>query len=156
MKINAINENGLKKGGKVVKENIGKGRILLTIDKLSVAAAACFEFLRELPGFEYLKSIGVGNLTTKFNTWISSITTTTPDLTGLTPEQIFELGKTMGLENTNESANFYGLIFSSILEFVVQHPTVAVLAVVSTTTLVAKLVGIIKSKLNKESPSKAR
>ena len=99
MKINTINENGLKKGGKVVKENIGKGRILLTIDKLSVAAAACFEFLRELPGFEYLKSIGVGNLTTKFNTWISSITTT---------------------------------------------------------TLVAKLVGIIKSKLNKESPSKAR
>ena len=39
MKINVINENGLKKSGKVVKENFGKGRILLTIDKLSVAAA---------------------------------------------------------------------------------------------------------------------
>ena len=85
--------------------------------------------MRELPGFEYLKTMTTGNLVTKFNNWVASISAVKPNLTGLSPEEIFELGKDSALAASNASANGLGLVFSAILEFVVQHPTVTVLGI---------------------------
>lgn len=128
--VNKVNEDKIKEGPSKLKAiNYGKGKILLTIDKVLVGVAAIFEAMRELPGFEYLKTMTTGNLVTKFNNWIASISVVKPNLTGLTPEEIFELGKDSALSASNASANGLGLVFSAILEFIVQHPTVTVLGI---------------------------
>ena len=128
--VHKVNEELIKEGPSEIKPaKYGKGKILLTIDKVLVGVAAVFEALREVPGFEYLKAMTTGNLVTKFNNWIASISVVKPDLTGLTPEEIFELGKDSALAASNASANGLGLVFSGILEFVLTHPTVTVLGV---------------------------
>ncbi len=128
--VNKVNEDKIKEEPSKLKAmNYGKGKILLTVDKVLVGAAAIFEAMRELPGFEYLKTMTTGNLVTKFNNWIASISAVKPNLEGLTPEQIFELGKDSALAASNASANGLGLVFSAILEFVLQHPTVTVLGI---------------------------
>ena len=128
--VNKVNEDKIKEGPSKLKAiNYGKGKVLLTIDKVLVAGAAIFEAIRELPGFEYLKAMTTGNLVTKFNNWIASISAVKPNLTGLTPEEIFELGKDSALAASNAAANGIGLVFSAVLEFIVQHPTVSVLGI---------------------------
>ena len=128
--VNKVNEDKIKEGpSKLQAINYGKGKILLTVEKVLVGATAIFEAIRELPGFEYLKAMTTGNLVTKFNNWVASISAVKPNLTGLTPEEIFELGKDSALAASNASANGIGLVFSAILEFVLQHPTVTVLGI---------------------------
>jgi len=128
--INEVNDELIQKGPSKLKKNkFGKGKILTTIDKVLVGAAAVFEGLRELPGFEYLKTMTTSNIVTKFNTWIASITANTPDLTGLTATQAYELGMQAQAAGTVASANSIGLVFAAVLEFIVQHPTVTVLGV---------------------------
>lgn len=145
--VNKVNEEKIKEGPSKVKAmNYGKGKILLTVDKLLVGAAAIFEAMRELPGFEYLKTMTTSNLTSKFNNWVASISVVKPNLTGLTPEEIFELGKDSALAASNASANGLGLVFSAILEFVVQHPTVTVLGI---TALIGILSIPFKFMINK-------
>ena len=131
----AYNEKKAQAASKLQKHSLGKGKILKTIDKIAISACAVLEVVRELPGFEYLKAISIGNLTTKFNTWIATITTHTPNLEGLTAEQIYELGQKAALDATVSSANSIGLVFSAILEFVLNHPTVTVMGIATLTTI---------------------
>ena len=129
--LNKVNDEIIQnEPGKLQKKNLGKGKILLKIQTILRGAAAVFEGLRELPGFEYLKAMTTGNLVTRFNTWIASIMTKAPDLTNLTAEEAFKLGQQAQAAGTIESANSLGLVFSAILEFIVQHPTVTVIGVV--------------------------
>ena len=87
--VNKVNEDKIKEGtSKLQAINYGKGKILLTVEKVLVGATAIFEAIRELPGFEYLKAMTTGNLVTKFNNWVASISAVKPNLTGLTPEEI--------------------------------------------------------------------
>ncbi len=128
--VNRINEDKSKEGPSEVKvSKHGKGKILLTIDKVLIGVATVFEVLREVPGFEYLKAMTTGNLVTKFNNWIASISAVRPNLQGLTPEEIFELGKDTALAASNASANGLGLVFSAVLEFILTHPTATVLGI---------------------------
>jgi hypothetical protein len=127
------NQKKLKAQAKLQKYSLGKGKIAKVFDSILIGGAAVLEVIRELPGFEYLKSMSIGNLTTKFNTWLATIFTKTPDLTGMTPEQIWEAAQQAQANGTNQMANSWGLIFSSILEFVVQHPTVAAVGVAALT-----------------------
>ena len=128
--VSKVNEDKIIEGpSKVVKSKHGKGKIALTIDAICTGVVAIFEILREMPGFEYIKTMTTGNLITKFNNWIASITTVKPNLEGLTPEEIFELGKDSALAASNAAANGIGLVFSAVLEFIVQHPTVSVLGI---------------------------
>ena len=128
------------------KHSLGKGKVARTIDAILIGATAIFETIRELPGFEYLKTMSISNLTTKFNNWLASITSKTPDLTGLTAEEIFELGKQIQLQGSNSMANSWGMLFSAVLEFVLQHPTVAMIGV---TTLIGVLSIPFKALINK-------
>ena len=131
--IQKYNQQKLKAQAKLQKYSLGKGKIAKVFDTLLVGGAAVLEVIRELPGFEYLKAMTTGNLTTKFNNWLASIFTKMPDLTGMTPEQIFHAGQQAQLDGANQMANSWGLLFSSILEFVVQHPTVAAVGVAALT-----------------------
>ena len=135
--IQAYNSKKMKAKTALQKHSLGKGKIAKTIDGILIGAAAIFETIRELPGFEYLKSMSIGNLTTKFNNWLASITAQTPDLSGLTPEEIFALGQQTQLNGANTVANTWGLGFSAILEFILQHPTVAVIGVAALTGILA-------------------
>lgn len=136
--LHTVNEEALKKPSKLKKISYGKGKILLKIDGILTAGAAILEIIREIPGFEYLKTMTTGNLVTKFNVWIAKITAEVPDLTGLSAEQIYALGQQAQAEATISSANSWGLLFSAILEFIIEHPTVAVIGI-STITCVLSI-----------------
>ena len=146
------NENKAQATKKLSKVSLGKGKIARTIDKILIGAAAIFETVRELPGFEYLKTMSISNLTTKFNNWIAPILATKPNLEGLTAQEAFELGQLAQSEGVIASANSFGLAFSAILEFIVQHPTVTIMGVAALTGILAipfKLL-INKIRTNKE------
>jgi len=145
--VSKVNEDKIIEGpSKVVESKHGKGKIALTIDAICTGVVAIFEILREMPGFEYIKTMTTGNLITKFNNWIASITTVKPNLEGLTPEEIFELGKDAALAASNASANSWGLVFSAVLEFIIQHPTATIAGV---SLIVALFSWGIKSIVNK-------
>ena len=131
----AYNEKKAEAATKLQKHSLGKGKIWKAIDKIAISACAVLEVIRELPGFEYLKSATIGNITTKFNLWLSQILSKTRDLTGLTPEQIYNLGSQNAIEGAEKIANSWGLIFSAVLEFVLTHPTVTVIGVVTLTSI---------------------
>ena len=131
--IQKYNKEKFKVQSKLQKYSLGKGKIAKVFDSLLVGGAAVLEVLRELPGFEYLKAMTTGNLTTKFNNWLAQLFVQTPDFTGMTPEQIFQAGQQAQLNGANQMADSWGLLFSSILEFVVQHPTVAAVGVAALT-----------------------
>ncbi len=135
--IQNYNKEKLKIQNKLQKYTLGKGKIAKTIDGLLVGGAALLEIIRGLPGFEYLNAATVGNLTTKFNAWLASILTKTPDLTGLTPEQIFELGKHAQQAGTDQMANSWGLLFSSVVEFVLQHPSATAVGIAAVAGVLA-------------------
>ena len=64
--LNKVNDEIIQnEPGKLQKKNLGKGKILLKIQTILIGAAAVFEGLRELPGFEYLKAMTTGNLLKK-------------------------------------------------------------------------------------------
>lgn len=131
--IQKYNKEKFKVQSKLQKYSLGKGKIAKVFDSLLVGGAAVLEVIRELPGFEYLKAMTTGNLTTKFNNWLAQFFVQTPDFTGMTPEQIFQAGQQAQLNGANQMADSWGLLFSSILEFVVQHPTVAAVGVAALT-----------------------
>lgn len=132
--INRINEEKITKTS-LSSKNLGKGRVLKTIDKLLLGVASVFEVLREIPGFEYLKTISISNLTTKFNIWLSRVfPADVPDFNSLTPLEAYELGKQISEERVSEMANTLGLLFSAVLEFILSHPTVTVLGVTALTS----------------------
>jgi len=146
------NENKAMATKKLSKVSLGKGKIARTIDKILIGAAAIFETIRELPGFEYLKTISIANLTTKFNNWLAPIMSARPNLEGISLEEAFELGRQAQQAGTVASANSFGLVFSAILEFIVQHPTVTVMGIAALTGILAvpfKLI-INKIRTNKE------
>ncbi len=131
----AYNQKKAEAAKKLKKHSLGKGKIWQTIDKIAISACAVLEVIRELPGFDYLKSATIGNITTKFNLWLSQIFAETPDLTGLTPQQIYNLASQNAIEGAEKMANSWGLIFSAVLEFVLTHPTVTVIGVVTLTSI---------------------
>ena len=132
--INRINEEKIGKT-KLTNQNLGKGKILKTIDKLLLTVASVFEVLREIPGFEYLKTISIANLTTKFNIYLSDLfPKEIPDFNELTPLEAYELWKKLSEERVSEMANTLGILFSSVLEFVLSHPTVTVLGITALTS----------------------
>jgi len=137
IKVISYNKNKAMATEKLSKHSLGKGKIAKTVDKILIGAAAIFETIRELPGFEYLKSISIGNLTTKFNNWIAPIMSTKPNLEGLTAEEIFALGQQTQAAGINAAANSVGLVFSAILEFIIQHPTVTVMGIAALTGILA-------------------
>ena len=109
--VSKVNEDKIIEGpSKVVKSKHGKGKIALTIDAICTGVVAIFEILREMPGFEYIKTMTTGNLITKFNNWIAS------------------------------------LVFSAVLEFIIQHPTATIAGV---SLIVALFSWGIKSIVNK-------
>ena len=126
--VNTVNKDKLSriaKDSKVSKKSLGRGKILLTIDKILASAAAVFEIIRELPGFEYLKAVEIGRLTTWFNTTIGTMTARDPNSVPSV------------LEAIEKARNGIGMIFSVIVEFVIQHPTVTVLGVTTCLTILS-------------------
>ena len=149
IQVNSVNLEKLKTGNissNISKKNLGKGKVLLAIDKVLIGAAAIFEFLRTLPGFGYLKAIEIGRLTTWFNTTIGKMTAEDPN----SVESV--------LKAIDATKDGIGMVFSSILEFVLQHPTVTVLGVTTCVGLLAipfKLLirKLRENKLEKEEQS---
>lgn len=136
----------------ITKNNFGTGRVMLTINGILNGFAALVEGIRETPYYEYLKSMGIGNITTKFNTWVASLSNSTSDFTGLSQKEIFELGKQAAIAETNESANSLGLSFASVLEFFIQHPTAVVVTATTSITLGAMFINYIKEKRKNNIP----
>ena len=123
--INTDRLKNVKEDSQVSKTNLGRGKILLTIDKVLASAAAIFEIIREIPGFEYLKAVEIGRLTTWFNVTIGTRMASDPnDVNSV-------------LEAIEKSRTGIGMIFSAIVEFVIQHPTVTVLGVTTCLTILA-------------------
>lgn len=146
--INSINTEKIA-NTKIANKNLGKGKLVKTIDKILIGAATVFETLRELPGFEYLKSISIANLTTKFNLWLAEIfPKEIPNLEGLTAEEIYELGKSIKTEEVSEIANTLGILFSAVLEFIISHPTVAVIGLTTLTSALLIPFTIMINKIN--------
>ena len=152
--VQSYNKHKMKAKTSLQKVSLGKGKIAKTLDTILIGAAAIFETIRELPGFEYLKTMSISNLTTKFNNWIASLTNQMPDLTGLTPEQIYQLGQQNQLAGSNQVANTWGLLFSAVLEFVVQHPTVAVIGIAALTGVLAIPFKVLINKIRSNKQEK--
>ena len=153
--INSINSEKIA-NTKLSNENLGKGKLVKTIDKILIGAATVFETLRELPGFEYLKSISIANLTTKFNVWLTTVfPQEIPNLEGLTAEEIYELGKSVKMEEVNDIANTLGILFSAVLEFVISHPTVAVIGVTTITSALFFPFSVMIDKINEMKEKKS-
>ena len=133
--LTSINKDKIK-NTTLAKKTLGKGKIALTIDKLLIGASAMFEALREFPGFEYLKTISISNLTTKFNLWAAQkFPAPTPDFTGLSNEEIFKLGQQVSSEQVSKMADTLGIIFAATLEFTISHPTVCIVGLTAITSV---------------------
>ncbi len=124
-KINTDRLKKIDKGSRLSRRSLGRGKILLTIDKILASAAAIFEIIRELPGFEYLKAIEIGRLTTWFNTRVGLMTAEDPN-------NVYSV-----MEAIDKSKDGIGMLFSAIVEFVIQHPTVTVLGVTTCLTILS-------------------
>lgn len=147
--LTCINNDKISKT-KMSNKNLGKGKIALTIDKILIGASAIFETIREMPGFEYLKTVSISNLTTKFNLWLAQMfPAPVPNLEGLKPEEIYALAQANQANQVNNFANTLGIIFSFTLEFIISHPTVVIVGLTSLTSLL-----IIPCKMLVKKPSR--
>ena len=127
---------------KISKKNLGKGKASISLGGILIGAATVFERLRELPGFNYLKAVEIGKLTTWFNQKVADLQTM-----GINDKTAYQQALT-------NASNGIGRIFSLIVEYTFQHPTeVAVEVVVGATLLSLPFKMLLKKirevKLNK-------
>ena len=161
VQISVINKKKLRAAkSKLTDRNLGKkGKIKLSIKSIMVGAAAIWEWAYEtLPAFSEIVAGKIAGIQTGFYNFVAqNFPQSSPDLTKLSPEDIYKLGLTNGGNAVVDVANSpLGEIFAAVLQFIVENPTITTLGICALGGILAfpakKLIEIIgKRKENQNS-----
>ena len=122
------NEEKLKQKLKIKYNNLGVGKVKKTIDKIFVGTMATFEALKELPGMEYLRTLGTTITENEITAFFTKIAIKFPWNQNLSPEQLIELQNAIG--------NTFGVAVAEIMTFVFAHPTLFAIGTVAATSAI--------------------
>ncbi len=123
------NEEKLKEKLALKYNNLGVGKVKKTVDKVFIGMMATLEAVKELPGMEYLRTLGTTITENEITAFLTKIAIKFPWNKNLNPEQLIELQNTIG--------NTFGVAVAELITFVFAHPTLfAVGAVAATSAIV--------------------
>ena len=134
----SINKDKISKTEELKDKLWGKGKVRQTIEKVLLTVTSIMEVLKGAGIWNYAENIAIGNLTTKFNTWVATLKAGNVALTGLEWQAL-----------TNSVADTFGVIFSTVLTFVIEHPAVTVLGVSALVTILLVPFKALRKKLKK-------
>lgn len=157
IKITIVNKKKLKENvkAKLAEKNLGKkGKIRLTIEGILTSVAVVWETLyNTMPLFSEWVATKKSILDTKFFAWLAEILNNqqaTPNFEGLSPEAIYRMGQQSGSENVvDASSSVIGQIFSAVLQFIIENPTICVLGGTAIATILTKPFLLLIKKIKK-------
>lgn len=130
----SINNDKISKTEELKDKLWGKGKVRQTVERVLLAVTSVMEVLKGTGIWNYAENITIGNLTTKFNAWVATLKAGNASLTGSEWQTLI-----------NSVANTFGIIFSTVLTFVIEHPAVTVLGVSALfTTLLVPFKALIR------------
>lgn len=163
VQISVINKKKLREAAKskLTDKNLGKkGKIKLSIKSIMVGAAAIWEWAYEtLPAFSEIVAGKVAGIQASFYNFIAqTFPPSTPNLAGLSIEDVYKLGLSNGGDAVVDVANSpLGEIFAAVLQFIIENPTITILGACALGGVLAypakKLAEVIRSKKNNKNSS---
>ncbi len=154
IEISAFNKQGIIDNveAKLSKNHLGKGKVALTLRAIILGCASVWEVLyAKVPLFSSWVAAKKSIIDTYFFDFLSRVTKSfsdNPNLEGLTPKQIYELGVKEGNKGiVNASISPVGQIFSAILQFVIEHPTVTILSGITLVSILGKAFQFLIDKI---------